>query len=350
MKALIHLGPGRIGYESVPDPILPDRQGALVRTTMCGLCGSDLHLYHGAPAHGSYCIGHEAVGEVVEVGSEVRDFRVGDRVLLPAILGCGRCDPCRAGDVYLCRTQSAPMIYGQGFPGIGGSQAEAVAVPNADRNLWRLPPGLSDEVGIMLTDNLATAWFCARRARVRPGDVVAVIGLGPVGQQAVMAAKAMGAERVLGIDLLQSRRAAAALLGAEPIEAADVVQAAIELTGGDGPDVVLDANGSAVTIGLAIGMVRKGGRVSVVGLSESPQIDFPIIGSMLKNLDFHIGVCSVQAELPALFGAIEAGRIDTGALEALVTHRMGLSEGAEGYARFDAREGGIGKVVFDPTR
>lgn len=323
--------------------------GAIVKTTLCGLCGSDLHPYHHDPGIGTFCIGHEAVGEVVEVGNAVRWFKKGDRVLIPGSIGCGKCRPCLAGQVILCQI-SPPQVYGQGQAGIGGCQADYVHVPAADHNLWTLPNSVSDKVGIMLTDNLATAWFCTRRAKVAPGDEVAVIGLGPVGLQAVASAKAMGASRVFAIDLVAERRQAAIGLGAEAIDGADTIELVRHLTRGRGPDIVLDTNGSEATIAMAVNMVKRGGRVSVVGISETPDIRFPIVNGLAKNLEFYAGLTSVQAELPALFRALEDGRLDGPALEGIITHEMGLSEGPMAYAKFDARHDGIKKVVLDPAR
>jgi len=349
MKALVLGGPGKVSCETVPDATVPDSFGVLVQATQCGLCGSDLHPYHIDTGNSGYCMGHEAVGEVVEAGRDVKNFKVGDRVLITASIGCGRCKQCLSGNVILCEIKPR-TCFGQGLPDIGGCQAEAIAVPAADNNLWHLPEDISDETGIMLSDNLATAWYGARRARVGKGDVVAVIGLGPVGLQCVMAALAMGAERVLGIDLVADRRAEAVKLGAEAVEHADSVEGVMAMTNGMGADVVIDANGGPITTVLAIDMLRAGGRVSVVGVSEQMSIPFPILQGLRKNFEFHAGICSVQAELPALFEAIQQQRLDMQALSAMVTHHMGLSEGSEAYALFNARKDGVKKIVFDPKR
>lgn len=350
MKALICDGPGRITCESVPDPLLVDQAGAIVRTTLCSICGSDLHPYHIDLGRPPYSIGHEAIGEVVEVGREVKNFSVGDRVLLPASLGCGQCQPCREGNVVLCKTHRSLRAFGQSIPGIGGCQAEAVAVPAADMNMFRLPAEVSDEVGIMLTDTLSTAWYAVRRARVGPGDVVAVIGLGAVGLQAVMCALALGASRVLAIDLLAERRSHATKLGAEDVEDPDVIAGVQEMTRDEGVDVVIDANGGSVTTTLAIELLKRGGRVSAVGVSESPTVPFPIKASLYKNLEFHIGICSVQGQVPALMRELEAGRLNEAALSKMITHRMALSEGTEAYALFNERRDGVLKVALDPSR
>lgn len=350
MKALICHGPGRITCERVPDPALKDQYGAVVRTTLCAICGSDLHPYHVDLGRPAYSIGHEAVGEVVEVGREVKRFAVGDRVLLTASLSCGQCKACLEGNVVLCTTYPSFRALGQSHPGIGGCQAEAVAVPAADHNLFHLPDSLTEEIGIMLTDTLGTAWMAARRARVGPGDVVAVIGLGAVGLQAILCAIAMGASRVLAIDLLADRRRHATELGAEAIDDPDAVAGVKEATKGQGADVVIDANGGPVTTVLAIDLVKRGGRVAVVGISEQAAIPFPIKVSTHKNLEFHTAICSAQAEVPALMRELTSGRLNSKAISALMTHRMGLSEGPEAYSFFDQRKDGVLKVALDPSR
>lgn len=347
MRARVYHGPGAIGFETVPDPQPQETSTAIVKISLCGICGSDLHPYHNHPGRSGYCIGHEAVGEVVEVGSSVTRFRTGDRVLLPGSLGCGECAPCRADQVILCERHGV-RIYGQGIDGIGGCQAEAVSVPQADFNLRLLQDGMSDELGIMLTDNLATAWYAARRAGVRAGDTVAVIGLGSVGLQCVMAAFAMGAEQVFAIDLLPERRAIAATLGAIPVEGDDIPAVVRHHTGGKGVRIVLDASGGPVTTVMAIEMVQRGGTVSVVGVSEAPSIGFPIDMALRKNLSFHIGVCSIQAELDEIVAALNSGRLSANAVEAIISHRLPLSEGSAAYRLFDQREDGVRKVVLDP--
>lgn len=355
MRSLVLGGPRDIRYEDVPDPALPDGRAVIVRTTLCGICGSDLHPYHVgqdaiAPDNdgGAFCIGHEAVGEVVEVGREVRKFKAGDRVLLPGTIGCGGCPACDAKLPTLCRN-GPPTVYGQGMPGIGGCQAEAVMVPNADAgNLEIIPPGVSDVTGLFLTDNLCTAWYAARRARTGPGDIVVVIGLGAVGLQAVISAFAQGAERVIALDLVSERRAEAAKLGAETTDETDVVAAVFAMTGGRGADVVIDANGGPVTTPLAVSLTAMGGRISIVGVSEAPTVAMPMPIILYKSLEIHSGICPIQRQIPKVLAAIEAGKVSQEALEALITHSLPLSRGAEAYELFDARRDGVKKVVLTP--
>jgi threonine dehydrogenase-like Zn-dependent dehydrogenase len=349
MKALTYAGPNSIAYGDVPDPELPDERGALVRVTTAGICGSDLHIYggHGFTPETGFCVGHEAVGEVLEVGEAVRRFKAGDRVLVPASIGCARCPACLAGRVEECESVSAPIDACYGLGGAWqGSQAELVAVPAADGNLVALPDAISDEAGIVLTDNGPTGWLAARRGRVGPGDTVAVIGLGPVGLMAVQSAFAMGAARVIGADPVDARRERAEQLGAEPADPDDPKGHIRRLTGG-GADVALEAVGADATIALALSVVRRGGRVSVVGVSQNRAFPLDMELAQVRQLEFHIGLCSVQHELPALLRLTAAGRLRP---EAVVSHRLPLSEGPRAYELFAGRDDGVAKVVLDPAR
>ena len=347
MRALTYHGPFDVRVTDVDDPVPDDADGAVVAVRACGICGSDLHIYegHGFSADLGFCVGHEAVGEVVAVGSAVTRFHVGDSVLVPGSVGCATCGPCRAGYVLGCERHRAGC-YGLSAL-LPGSQAEAVAVPCADGNLVAIPDGVSDDAALVLTDNAPTAWYGARRARIRPGDVVAVIGLGPVGIMSVLAAQIMGAARVLAIDLVPERRAAAAALGAEPLDGGDPKVEVRELTHGRGADVVLEAVGADATIDLAMKIAARGGRVSVVGVNQSSNFAMHMALAQFNELEFAIGLCSVQRELPALLALTQSGRLRP---EVVVTHHLPLSDGAAGYELFHSRTGGVGKVVLDPAR
>jgi alcohol dehydrogenase len=350
MRALIYAGPRDIRCEEVPEPTPQDLRGAVVRVSACGICGSDLHLYHASMGQTGFCIGHEAVGEVVEVGSQVQNFRPGDRVLIPGSVGCNACPACLRGETTLCQSFPFVRVYGQGTPEVGGCQAEAVAVPEADGNLIRLNSGISDKVGLMLTDNLSTAWYGSQRARVGPGDVVAVIGLGPVGLQCVAASFVMGASRVFAIDRVAARRAIAAEFGAEPLASDDPLSELLDATEGAGADAVIDACGGAATTDLAVRLARRGGRVSIIGVGEQPSFEFPMLFALSRNLDVLTGACSVQAQIPTLLRLIENGRLDVAAIERLFTHELPLTEGDAAYALFNARSDGVVKVLLDPSR
>lgn len=344
MKALTYHGPQDIRYTDMADPALPSEYGAVVQVTASGICGSDLHIYggHGFTTDIGYCVGHEAVGEIVEIGSAVRRFAVGDRVLVSASVGCGHCGPCGRGEVLQC-ANGQTACYGLSAA-LQGTQAELLAVPEADGNLIRLPQGLSADAAVVLTDNAPTAWYGARRARISPGDTVTVIGLGPVGLMAVQSAFAMGAGRVLGVDLVAERRKRAAEFGAEAIEG-DAKSGIREATGGQGTDVVIEAVGADATIKLALSAAKRRGRVSVIGVNQNTAFPINMPLAQVKELEFHIGLCSVQYELPILLELTAAGRLDPGAV---VTHHFPLADGARAYDVFADRTDGVGKVVLQP--
>ncbi|KAB1143427.1 alcohol dehydrogenase catalytic domain-containing protein [Streptomyces luteolifulvus] len=350
MKALTYRGRHDIRCEDVPDPAVTCPTDAVVHVTTAGICGSDLHIYGGngfSPEVG-YTPGHECVGVVVETGGQVTRFKPGDRVLVPASVGCTLCGTCAKGLTARCERAQAPtdLCYGVS-PQLPGSQAQALAVPHADVNLVHLPEGISDEAAIVLTDNAPTAWYGCRRARIQPGETVLVIGLGPVGLMAAQSAFAMGAARVLGADLVAGRRAFAATLGVEPVEGEDARAAIRETTAGRGPDAVVEAVGSDATIELALKAVRQAGRVSVIGVSHSKAFPFHMGLAQIKELEFAIGLCSTHYELPALIPLAQAGRITP---QAVVSHRFALSEGPEAYELFNSRADGVRKILLDPSR
>lgn len=346
IRALTFHGKGDIRCESHPDPSPPDAHGAVIRVERTAICGSDLHLYHGdlPVAAPGFAVGHEFVGELVEVGSAVRDFRSGDRVICSGVAGCGQCPPCRAGRVSRC-LRRVQRVFGFG-PDLPGGQAEAVAVPAADALLRRIPEGVSVEQAVLLTDILPTACFGVRNAELRPGQSAAVVGLGPVGLLAVECALAAGAARVFAVDRIPERLAAAAALGATPVpleRAADEILAA---TGGLGPDAVIEAVGADASIQLAIQLVRPAGVVSVVGVNVRLDFPFPMGLALMKNLSFRIGVCPIPELWDALVPLVQAGRLRP---ERVFTHRMPLSEGSEAYRLFDEKRDGVLKVLLDPS-
>ncbi|MFP1155037.1 alcohol dehydrogenase [Mycobacterium sherrisii] len=349
MRAVTYQGPDTVGLEQVKDAQLPDDLGAVVRVTAAGICGSDLHIYHG---HGfsddiGYPLGHEAVGQVVEIGSRVARFEVGDRVLVPASVGCVFCAACATGHVTACEHRRQPwkeFCYGMSHR-LPGSQAELVAVPHADRNLFTVAPSVSDDAALALTDNAPTAWYGARRAGVGPGDTVVVIGGGPVGQLAVQSAFLQGAARVLIAEPVDHRREEAESLGAEPIDAADPKAHIRELTAGEGADAVIEAVGRDETIALAISAARRAGRVSVIGVSQNDAFPFRMQAVQTKELQFCAGLCSAQRELPTLLALTAAGRLDPAVV---VSHHLALAEAPAGYAMLAERAAGVGKIVLRP--
>ncbi|MDO1496543.1 alcohol dehydrogenase catalytic domain-containing protein [Pseudomonas putida] len=347
MKALCYRGPRTVHYETVADARLEDDGDIVLRMEVCGICGSDLHVYHGQPFPGTetpcFSVGHEAVGEVMEVGKAVRRFRAGDRVMLSASVGCGACRNCLIGNVLACT--NAPMrIYGIGR-GLPGCQAEAIRVPAADVNASLIPEGISVEQAIMLTDNLPTAWFGCLNADIQPGDTVAVVGLGPIGLMAVESAFVLGASRVFAIDLVAERRKLATQLGAIALEPASALNEIREATGGRMAHCAVEAVGLDATIQLAISLVARQGTVSMVGAGTATSRDFPIRELLIRNLTFRAGVCSVQEHWEKLIHFIQQGRLHP---ERFVTHTLPLNQGADAYRMFDARTDGVLKMLMTP--
>jgi alcohol dehydrogenase len=360
VKAIVYQGPADMVYTDVPDSELGAPDSAVVRTEICGICGSDLHIYHG---HGlnttpGYVVGHEAVGVVTETGADVRNFRPGDRVVISASTGCGYCYYCRRGYSMQC-TDGVTGGYGRGGShgrhgaswgkgmALPGLQAQYVAVPAADSNMVKLPDNVSFEAAIVLTDSAPTAWLAARHARIVPGDSVAVIGLGPIGQMAVMAAEAMGAGHIVAADTHEYRRKSAERFGAEAVTKEKIEALLDERTNGLGADVVIDTVGSETALAQAMQLAAAGGRVAAVGVNKEGRFDFPYRMAMHKGLEFFVGLTSVQRELQELLPLAEANRIHP---EWIVTHHMGLSAGAGAYAMIEGRADGVLKIALDPTR
>jgi 2-desacetyl-2-hydroxyethyl bacteriochlorophyllide A dehydrogenase len=343
MKALCYFGARHIRYDSMADPDLHDERDILVKMDRCGICGSDLHIYqgHGFTEDLGYCVGHEAVGEVVEIGRGVHRVKVGDKVMISAAVGCGACAPCLAGDVNHCRN-NAMQCYGLSSR-LQGCQAEAIRVPAGDFNVATIPEGLTADQALMLTDNLPTAWFGCKNAGIRPGQTVVVVGLGPIGLMAVEGAFVLGASRVFAVDLVPERRAIAESLGAIALDASEAVAAIAEATQGRMADCAVEAVGADATINLAIKVVGRAGTVSVIGVNQTRRFAFDMAVAFVKGLTFRIGTCSVQAHWPELVPLIQQGRLRP---ERFITHEMPLSDGAEAYRLFDARQAGALKMVM----
>ncbi len=345
MKALTYHGARDVRFETMVDPVPQSDRDAVVKVTACSICGSDLHIYHG---HGfsedvGFCVGHEAVGEVVEVGRAVSRIKVGDKVMLPAAVGCGACRSCLSGNVTNCEF-GAGACYGLSAR-LQGSQAEAVRVPAADMNVVVVPDGVSMDQALMMTDAMATAWYGARRADIKPGCSVAIIGLGPIGLMAVEAAFVMGAHVVYAIDPIVERRALAAESGAIALHPADALETIREATHGKKIECVVEVVGSDATVDLALRLVARRGTVSVIGVQQSKRYAFPLERAFGAGLTFRAGTCSVPEELPALFPLVQSGRLRP---EKYISHRLPLSQGAEAYRLFEAREAGALKMVLAP--
>src|SRR6185503_14687203 len=311
MKALTFQGEGDVKVMDVPKPSVKDSSDALVRITLGAVCGSDLHILHGhSPVNQGAVLGHEFVGVVEEVGPEVRRFKPGDRVVSSFFTACGHCTLCRKGWFNQC-VDKGTFGHGEYFGGLGGGQAEYVVVPLAHHSMEKIPDGMSDEQAIFVGDILATGYFAAERAEIKPGDTVAVIGAGPVGLMATMCAQLFGPARVYVIDMVESRLEIAQELGGIPINAKEVhpVQAIQGYTDGLGADSSIEAVGLLSAVDTAIQCVRGGGTISMVGVPSAVQGDFPYLSVWMKSLTFRAGWCNVQAYMRPLLDLIAAGRL-----------------------------------------
>lgn len=345
MKALRYYGARDIRHESMDDPAPQSDRDAIIKVDACSICGSDLHIYHGhgfSEDHG-FCVGHEAVGEVVEIGRAVQRLKVGQKVMLPAAVGCGACRSCLSGVVNTCENNQFGC-YGLSAR-LQGSQAEAVRVPAADMNAVPIPEGVSTDQALMMTDALATAWFGARNADIRPGVSVGVIGLGPIGLMVVESALVMGAHVVYAIDPVAERRAIAESLGAVVLHPDEASARIKDDTHGRRLDCVVEVVGADATVDMALRLVRVRGTVSVIGVQQSRRFPFPLERAFAGGLTFRVGTCSVPEELPALFPLVASGRLHP---ERYISHRLPLSQGAEAYRLFEAREAGALKMVLTP--
>ena len=312
MKALVYRGPRDIAFETVPDPGLKEERDAIIKVDKCAICGSDLHIYHGETfsEDTGYCVGHEAVGEVVETGRSVHQLKVGDKVMISAAVGCGQCRACLAGVINKCETNSG-SCYGLSSA-LQGSQAEFVRVPAADFNAAKIPEGITTEQALLMTDAMATAWFGVRNADIARGATVAVVGLGPIGLMAAEGALAVGASRVFGIDLVEERRAMGRSIGLEtpdPETARDYIR---EATKGRMCDSVIEAVGHAdQAINLCISLVRPGGRMLYFGVPPETIDGVRWQELFLKNLTVHTSVNpAFDRDFPLAMRWIGEGRVD----------------------------------------
>ena len=344
MQAVTFQAPGEVRVEERPEPELGERDDAIVRVEATGVCGSDLHIYHGRVViEPGFTLGHEFVGTVIAAGAGVTRVRVGDRVLGCYCSACGECFFCRRGDFHKC-DEGRVFGHGKTLGELQGAQAGEVLVPHANLTLRRVPEELSDDVALFAGDVLGTGWHAVDQAGVRPGDTTAVLGLGPVGLCAVQAAKAAGAARVIAIDTVEERLALARSFGAEAVHLTDedpraAVKAATE---GRGVDSAIDAVGHPDALELACRVTRKAGTVSAIGVyAERIEVHMGII--WIKALTLRTGHANVIGHVDRVLAMLSAGVLDPGPL---VTHHMKLEDAAEAYAVYDRRE--ALKIVMTP--
>jgi 2-desacetyl-2-hydroxyethyl bacteriochlorophyllide A dehydrogenase len=346
MRAVTFREPGRVGVAEIPDPELEDAGDAIVRVTASAVCGSDLHFLHGkAPLEPGDVMGHEAVGVVERVGERVERFSPGDRVVVAFVIACGACWFCRRGESALCedfRNLGAGVFGG----GLAGAQAERLRVPVADVNLLRIPDAVGEESALFVSDILTTAVHAVERAEIGGEDTVAVVGAGPVGTLIAHATSLVRHARTLVVDVDAARLQVAASFGATPIDAsATNAQIAVASRTGDrGADVVFDAVGSPAAFERSLDLVRRGGRVVVVGVYAGELAEAQLGVWWVRALDLRfIGVCPVHAVWERAMAHLEAGRLDP---SPLISHRMSLEDAAEAYELFDTRR--ATKVILRP--
>jgi threonine dehydrogenase-like Zn-dependent dehydrogenase len=389
MKATCWMGKNTVRVETVPDPKILNARDAIVRITSTAICGSDLHLVDGyVPSmQKGDVLGHEFMGEVVEVGKEISNLNIGDRVVVPFPIACGNCSACQAQAYSLCESSNpnawmAEEMWGHATAGMfgyshltggyAGGQAEYARVPFADVGPLKVPDGMPDEQVLFLSDILPTGYMGAEMCDIKPGDVIAVWGCGPVGQFAIKSAYLLGAERVIAIDRFPYRlRMANEKAGAETInyEEVDVLDALKEMTGGRGPDACIDAvgmeahgHGLAYTydrvkqaakmetdrptaLRQAIMACRNGGTVSIIGVYGGFVDKFPIGSLMNRSLTVKTGQCHVQRYMRPLLDRIQNGELDP---SFVITHQLRLDDAVHGYDIFKNKLEDCEKVVLKP--
>ncbi|MDR3636169.1 MAG: glutathione-dependent formaldehyde dehydrogenase [Isosphaeraceae bacterium] len=388
MKALCWHGAGDVRVESILDPRILNPRDAIVRITTTAICGSDLHLYDGyiPTMEPGDILGHEFMGEVVEVGPEVKSLRPGDRVVVPFTISCGRCFFCERDSWSLCDNSNpnawmAEKAYGYSgaglfgyshmYGGYSGGQAQFARVPFADVGPIKIPSHLSDEQVLFLSDIFPTGYMAAENCNITPGDTVAVFGCGPVGQFAIRSAYLLGAALVIGVDSYPGRLRMAEAGHALTLDyrEVDVFEALREITAGRGPDACIDAVGlesyghtadalydrakAAMfmttdrihALRQAILACRKGGTVSIPGVYGGLPDKFPLGAAFAKGLTFKMGQTHVKRYLQPLLERVESGEIDP---SFVITHRLRLDDAARGYAAFKDDHDQIIKIVMKP--
>ena len=390
MRALTWQGKEDVRVETVSDPEIVNPRDVIIKVTSTAICGSDLHLYdHVIPRmKAGDILGHEFMGEIVEVGSAHGTLKVGQRIVVPFVIACGKCFFCEKQQFSACDNSNPaekadmseiaygyPMTGAFGYShltgGYSGGQAEYVRVPFADVGAIVIPDGIEDDRVLFLSDILPTGWMAAENCLIEPGDTVAVWGCGPVGLFAVQSALLQGADRVIAIDHHPRRLELAKSLGAEVIdfEEVEVREALVEMTGGIGPDACIDAVGMEshgfsldnvvdrvkMSVKLAtdrphalrqvIMACRKGGRVSIPGVYGGVADKFPLGALMEKGLTIKSGQTHVQKYSQLLLDMILHDKIDT---TFLISHRLALEDAAHGYKIFKEQQNDVTKVVLKP--
>jgi alcohol dehydrogenase len=344
VRAVAFQEPGRVAIEERPEPEPLAADDAVVRVESTGICGSDLHIYHGRiKMEQGFVIGHEYVGTVVAAGDGVTRVSVGDRVLGCFHTACGSCFFCMRGAYHAC---DEARVFGHGatLGSLQGAQAEQVLVPRANLTLRSVPEGMSDDVALFAGDVMGTAYHAVVEGGVRPGDTVAVLGLGPVGLCAVQVARASGAAAVIAVDTVPGRLEVAQQFGAQAVHLTeeDPRAAVYAATDRRGVDVCVDAVGHPDALDMAARMTRKAGTVSAIGVyAERVEVHMGVV--WIKALSLRTGRANVIAHVDSVLGMIAAGVLDP---SPLVSRHMSLDEAPEAYEAYANRE--ALKIVLSP--
>jgi 2-desacetyl-2-hydroxyethyl bacteriochlorophyllide A dehydrogenase len=344
MRAVTFQAPGEVQLDDVAEPELLAPDDAIVRVEASGICGSDLHIYHGrVQIEPGFVIGHEFVGEVIAAGDEVTRVAVGDRVLGTYGTACGECFFCKREEFHKC---DEARVYGHGatLGSLQGAQAEQVLVPHANLTLRKVPDGLSDDVALFAGDVMGTGFHAIDSRPLAEGETAAILGMGPVGLCAVQAAKAAGASEVIAIDTVADRLAMAESFGATPVHLTeqDPRGEVKKLTEGRGVDLAVEAVGNPEALDLALRLARKAGTVSVTGVyAERTEVHMGLI--WIKALTLTSGHANVIKHLDHVLDLLSDGKLDPAPL---VTHHMKLDEAPDAYRVYDNRE--ALKIVLAP--
>jgi 2-desacetyl-2-hydroxyethyl bacteriochlorophyllide A dehydrogenase len=343
MRAVTFQAPGEVRVEEKPEPQLAAADDALVRVEASGVCGSDLHIFHGrVPVEPGFTIGHEFVGTVLAAGDDVERVGVGDRVLGCFHTACATCASCLRGEYHRCRN-GRTFGHGAHLGDLQGAQAEQLLVPRANLTLRRVPEGMSADVALFAGDVMGTGYHAVAHAGMRSGDTVAVLGLGPVGLCAVQAALAGGAAAVYAVDTVAERLAMAESFGATALHLTEQdPKRAVRAATDGGVDVAVDAVGDPGPLAMAISLARDAGTVSGIG-AYAGKAEVPLGLAWLKGLTLRLGLANVIAHVDRVLALMEAGKLDPAPL---VTHHMPLDQASEAYELFDNRE--ALKVVLTP--
>jgi threonine dehydrogenase-like Zn-dependent dehydrogenase len=348
LRGVVLAGKEAVRVAEIADPGPPAPGEAVVEVELAGVCGSDLHVFHGRERglDAGTVLGHEFVGRVREVGTEVTCLEVGMRVAAPFTTSCGTCPSCLAGLTSRC---ASGMLFGwvQKGRGLHGAQADRVLVPFAEGTLLPIPDDLPAEQAILLGDVLPTAAFAAELAGAGPGMRCAVIGCGPVGLLTILVLRERGVTDILAVDLVSERLEIAGAFGARPVRADAESPAAVaaELTAGRGMDAAIEAVGNGAALRLAFELLRPGGVLAAPGVLNDPVFPITPVEAYDRNLVYRTGRCPARASMERLLPLL---RRQTSATARLITHRLPLSEAAGAYDLFARRRGGCVKVVLDP--